>query len=62
MAFSAMKLVAKTVFARWSFLIVVIEREGEGNARREMGNVIYWFIRLGMKGIDEISFKIYDLT
>lgn len=34
---------AETAFAKQPFLIAVIEREGEGNARRETGNVIYWF-------------------
>ena len=31
--FSALKLVANAVFPRWSFLIVVMEKEG--NAKRE---------------------------
>lgn len=54
-----MASVAETGFAGQPFLT---EREGEGNARRETGNVIYWLIRLDLKGTDEISFKIYDFT
>lgn len=34
-----------------------------GRERREKaGNMIYWFIHLGLKGSDEVSFKIYDFT
>lgn len=61
MMFPAVKAVAKAAFPRQS-LIVVIEREGMRTLEERVGNVIYWFIHLGLKGSDEVSFKMYDLT
>lgn len=62
MVFPAVKAVSKAAFPRQSFLIVVIERQGMGTLEERAGNVIYWFIHLGLKGSDEVSFKMYDLT
>lgn len=62
MAFPAAKALAQAALPRQPFLIVVIEREGAEARGEHAGNVIYWFIHLGLKGSDEVSFKIYDFT